>query len=257
MPALNEIIDAPVAQALPYIYHRVMGSAAGGLALTCFVLVITFFCSVSITVTSSRSTWAFARDNALPYSSIWSRFSQKHDCPIQALALMTLVQMALGLISLGSTSAFNAFISVGVIALSIAYAIPIILSMKGSRKEVRQARWQAKSLLGWAVNILALAWIVLEIVLFALPAAQPVTSVSMNYAAVVFVGLSLLTVAWYFIHARHGKFYFTQFVRQEDMPNNLRSLPWTPSYRLCRRTHQDVGKLSRCTWVSSAAYFTR
>jgi amino acid transporter len=205
MPALYEIIDAPVAQALPYIYHRVMGSAAGGLALTSFVLVITLFCSVSITVTSSRSTWAFARDNAIPYSSFWSRFSQKHDCPIHALALMTLVQMALGLISLGSSSAFLAFISVGVIALAIAYAVPVVLSMMGSRREVQQARWKASGLIGWAINIAALSWIALEIVLFALPAVQPVTSVSMNYAAVVFVGLSLLTVAWYFIHARHGK----------------------------------------------------
>lgn len=205
MPAISDIINAPVAQALPYIYHRVMGTAAGGLALTSFVLVITFFCSVSITVTSTRSTWAFARDNAIPYSSFWGRFSKKHDCPIQALALMTGVQMLLGLVSLGSSSAFAAFYGVGVIALSIAYAIPIILSMMGSRKEVQQARWQAKSAIGWTVNGLALAWIALEIVLFAMPATQTVTSVSMNYAAVVLVGLSVLTVAWYSIHARHGK----------------------------------------------------
>jgi hypothetical protein len=98
-----------------------------------------------------------------------------------------------------------AFISVGVIALAIAYAVPVILSMMGSRKEVQQARWKATGLLGWAINIAALAWIGLEIGLFAMPATQPVTSVSMNYAAVVFAGLSLLTVAWYFIHARHGK----------------------------------------------------
>lgn len=205
MPSLSEIINAPVGQALPYIYHQVMGSAAGGLVLTTFILVITLFCSISITITSSRSTWAFARDNAIPYSSFWSRFNDKHDCPIQALGLLTLVQMVLGLISLGSTSAFLAFISVGVIALAIAYAIPLILSMRARRTEVKQARWHAPGNLGWYLNAVALAWIAFEIVLFAMPPVLPVTPISMNYAAAVFVGLAVLTVLWYFIHARKGK----------------------------------------------------
>jgi len=39
-----------------------MGSPGAGLALMFLVLVITIFCSISITVAASRCTWAFARD---------------------------------------------------------------------------------------------------------------------------------------------------------------------------------------------------
>lgn len=49
--------------------------------------------------------------------------------------------MLLGLINLGSSSAFLAFVSVGVQALALAYAIPIGVSLFTGRKEVNKARW--------------------------------------------------------------------------------------------------------------------
>lgn len=65
MPALEDIVNAPVGQALPYIFQTVMGTPGGGLGLTVLVLVITVFCSISITVAASRCTWAFARVSEL------------------------------------------------------------------------------------------------------------------------------------------------------------------------------------------------
>lgn len=57
MPPLADVIQAPAAQALPYIFNLVMDSPGGGLALIFLVLVITLFCSISITVAASRCTW--------------------------------------------------------------------------------------------------------------------------------------------------------------------------------------------------------
>jgi len=71
LPPLVDVIAAPGAQALPYIFHVVMGSPGGGLALIFLVLVITLFCSISITVAASRCTWALARDDV----------SDMHSCP--------------------------------------------------------------------------------------------------------------------------------------------------------------------------------
>ncbi|KAI0131893.1 amino acid/polyamine transporter I [Xylariales sp. AK1849] len=204
MPALGDIIsNAPLQQALPYIYLRVMGSPGGALALTVLVLVITLFCSISITVAASRCTWAFARDNAVPLSRIWSKIDERHGTPIWALVLTTVVQMLLGLIYLGSTSAFNAFVAVGVIALAVSYGIPITLSMINRRSGVNSARWTLGPTIGWTVNIIAVAWIAFELILFSMPTAIPVTEVTMNYAIVVFVGFMAISAIWYFIHARH------------------------------------------------------
>ncbi|KAH8682537.1 amino acid/polyamine transporter I [Xylariales sp. PMI_506] len=202
MPALSDILEAPVAQALPYIYGVVMGSPAGGLGLTVLVLIITLFCSISITVAASRCTWAFARDNAIPLASLWARVDERHGTPIWALVLTTVVQMLLGLINLGSSSAFLAFVSVGVIALAVSYGIPIAISVFHGRREVSVARWNVGRVAGWTANVIALAWISFEVILFSMPTALPVTESSMNYAIVVFLGFMALSAIWYAVYAR-------------------------------------------------------
>ncbi|KAM7198438.1 Amino acid permease domain containing protein [Naviculisporaceae sp. PSN 640] len=207
LPPLEEIFEAPVAQALPYIFGRVMGSPGGGLALTLLVLVVTFFCSISITVAASRCTWAFARDKAIPLSRVFSKVDKTFDTPIWALALLTIVQMLLGLINLGSSSAFLAFVSVGVIALAVSYAIPVVISMYHIRREVNNARWTMGPVIGWPVNILAVLFIAFECVLFSMPAIIPVDEVTMNYAIVVFFGFMFLSAVWYLVYAHKGEFF--------------------------------------------------
>lgn len=205
MPDLQEILSAPLGQALPYVFIRVVGSQAGALTLIALVLVITLFCSISITVAASRATWAFARDNAIPLAKVWSKIDHRHGTPIWALALTTVVEMLLGLIYLGSSSAFNAFVSVGVIALAVSYGIPIALSMARKREGVNTAPWRFGDTFGWIFNIVALSWILFELVLFSMPPAIPVTSSTMNYAIVVLFGFMTISAIWYFAHARHGR----------------------------------------------------
>ncbi|KAJ6131054.1 hypothetical protein N7523_001514 [Penicillium sp. IBT 18751x] len=206
MPPLEDIINSPGGQALPYILHRVMGSPGGGLALTFLVLVITLFCSISITVAASRSTWAVARDDAVPLARLWATVHPGLGVPVWSLALLTVIQMLLGLINLGSSSAFTAFVSVGVIALAVAYAIPISLSLFYGRAEVKHAPWNCGRLIGTIANVIALAWIAFELVLFSMPTALPVTPVSMNYASVVFVGFMAISGIWFLIYARKCEF---------------------------------------------------
>lgn len=202
IPPLQHVINAPAAQALPYIFHIVMGSPGGGLGLNFLVLIITLFCSISITVAASRTTWAFARDDAMPLSKIWARVNPRLGVPVWSIVLLTIIQMLLGLINLGSSSAFTAFVSVGVIALATAYAIPIALSLWNGRREVMKAQWNCGRIVGPIVNVIALCWISFELVLFSMPAVLPVTKVSMNYASVVFAGFMAIAVAWYAVHAR-------------------------------------------------------
>ena len=205
LPPLADIIAAPSAQALPYIFHTVMGTPGGGLGLMFLVLGVTMFCSMSITVAASRTTWAFARDDAIPLSRLWSKVSDGLGVPFWALVLVTVVQMLLGLINIGSSSAFTAFVSVGVIALAVSYAMPIGLSLWYRRVQVSQARWNCGPIIGTTANIAALCWIGFEVVLFSMPTALPVTDVSMNYASVVLCGFLAIAAVWYGIYARKGE----------------------------------------------------
>lgn len=214
LPPLADITTAPYGQALPYIFQAVMGSNAGGMGLLFLVLGVTLFCSLSITCAASRCTWAFARDKALPLHHLWSRVHHKTGVPLNALTLCTVVQALLGIINIGSTSAFTAFVSVGVIALAISYAIPITISLLHRRKEVNSARFTCGHLLGTIVNVIAVAWILFQLVLFSMPTVLPVTSVSMNYASVVLAGFIVIAAAWYFVQAHKGMFYNYQHLPQ-------------------------------------------
>lgn len=126
--------------------------------------------------------------------------------PVNALGLVTIVQMLLGLINLGSTSAFTAFVSVGVQALALAYAIPIAISLLNKRDQVLKAKWNLGRIVGPIVNAIALLWIAFEMVLFSMPTALPVTSTTMNYASVVLVGFGAIAAVWYVVHSRKCKY---------------------------------------------------
>jgi hypothetical protein len=113
--------------------------------------------------------------------------------------------MLLGLINLGSGSAFTAFISVGVIGLAVSYAIPIGISLWYKRREVSKARWNVGPVIGPVANVVSLLWIAFEVVLFSMPTVLPITPVSTNYASVVFIGFLVISAIWYLVHARIRK----------------------------------------------------
>jgi amino acid transporter len=203
LPPLGDILSAPYGQALPYIIYSIMGSKTGALVLMIMIHFVTLFCAIAIATAASHSTWAFSRDNALPLAGLWTRTIA--DRPIYSLTLVTAIEMLLGLINLGSSSAFTAFASVGVIALAIGYLVPIAISLFTGRKEVAHAKWNVGSFIGTAANIGAVAWILFELVLFSMPTALPVTEVSMNYASVVLVGFAGLSGLWYAVSGRNSK----------------------------------------------------
>jgi amino acid transporter len=231
MPPLEDIILAPSAQAIPYIFHIVMGTPGGGLGLTFLVLGVTMFCSISITVAASRCTWAFARDNAIPGAKLFAIVNKKLGVPVWAIALTTVVQMLLGLINLGSSSAFLAFVSVGVMALAISYAIPIAISLLWNRRvEVNQAKWNCGPVIGPIVNVIAITWIAFEVVLFSMPTALPVTSITMNYASVVLVGFMAMAAGWYFIYAKRGESPHTFSLQCTNRLQSIKVRPLQTAY---------------------------
>lgn len=138
------------------------------------------FCAISISCAASRATWAFARDKAIPFHAHFSKISPHlTDVPVNALLLSTTIQLLLGLIYLGSSTAFNAFVGVAVMCLGASYALPVAISLVGGRREVADAPF-GLGRLGAAVNAIAVLWIAFAIVLFSMPANVPVTRVTMS-----------------------------------------------------------------------------
>ncbi|KAK7448418.1 hypothetical protein VKT23_013681 [Stygiomarasmius scandens] len=202
LPDISILLSVASGQPIALMFELIMGNKGGGFGLWFIIFGIGIFCAISICCAASRATWAFARDKAIPLHGFFSKVNlHLSDVPMNAYLLSTSIQLLLGLIYLGSSAAFNAFVGVAVICLGASYAIPIGMSLWHGRKDVKDSpyslgRW------GYLINGIAVVWILFEIVLFSMPAVIPVTQSSMNYASVVFVGFAVISAIWYMINGR-------------------------------------------------------
>ncbi|KAI0020316.1 amino acid/polyamine transporter I [Xylariomycetidae sp. FL0641] len=195
LPDIQELIV--LAQPVPTILKSAVGSAGGAFGLLIPLLVLAIMCGIGCTTATARCVYAFARDGAIPGSGWLKLVNPKLDVPFNSMMASMAVEILLGLIYFGSSAAFSAFSGVGVIALTAAYAAPIIISMLEGRKTVQTAHFKLGKL-GWFCNFWAIAWTLLAIPLFSMPTSVPVVDpTAMNYASVVFVGFVVLSAGWY------------------------------------------------------------
>lgn len=141
LPPIAEVLGSPTGQPLPVILKSAIGNSGGAFALTIPIIVLGILCGIACTTASSRCTWAFARDGAIPGSTWWKKVNAKLDVPLNAMMLCMVVEILLGLIYFGSVAAFNAFANVGIVFLTLSYVMPVIASLIGGRKHLKQGHY--------------------------------------------------------------------------------------------------------------------
>ena len=153
LPNIQDIILLP--QPVPAIIKSAVGSSGGAIGLLIPLMVLALLCGIGVTTASSRCTWAFARDGAIPGSKWWMKVNHRLDVPLNAMMLCMVVEIVLGLIYFGSTAAFNAFSGVGVICLTASYATPIAISMFTGRRQVKTGNFYLGKF-GYFLNIVSI-----------------------------------------------------------------------------------------------------
>jgi amino acid transporter len=93
-----------------------------------------FFCTVACMTSTTRMLFAFSRDGAVPGSRYWSKLSTKrvpvHGVVLSAIVAVILTAPALVKVDINGAPvpvAFFAVVSIGVVGLYVAFAIPIFL----------------------------------------------------------------------------------------------------------------------------------
>ena len=130
--------------------------------------------------TSSRMTYAFARDGGLPASPFFAKVHPKLELPLNALYLTTACVVIFGCIFLGSSSAFNAIISASVVALGVSYAIPPAINCLRGRQMLPDRAFVLPGPFGWFCNLLGIAYVIVTTVLFLFPPELPATGSNMS-----------------------------------------------------------------------------
>ena len=195
--------------AVSVIFSQALTSKWGGT-----VLLISaagqFFCTVACMTSTTRMLYAFSRDGAVPGGRYWSRLSSKrvpvHGVVLSAVIAILLTLPALVKVDIGGAPvpvAFFAVISIGVIGLYVAFAIPIYLRWKAGSSFV-PGGWTLGPRYRW-MCLLAVAEIVLTSVVALFPTSAggvPFTHgfawKYVNYTPIVVLGaLLLLWIAWH------------------------------------------------------------
>lgn len=75
-PDLESVLGSKFGQPMAQIYYDALGKN-GALGFMSFLMICQFMMGISIIVASSRQTWAFSRDGALPFSTFFRKISVK------------------------------------------------------------------------------------------------------------------------------------------------------------------------------------
>jgi amino acid transporter len=175
-------------------------SRAGVNGLTAIILIPVIFSNILFNASTARRTYAFARDNGLPFGDWLSKVDPKRKIPVNAIGVSCFISALLSLINIGSSTAFNAIISLNVAALMFTYAISmscVIYSKIFHPERLPPRRWSLGRM-GLAVNIIGLVYVIFALFWSFWPATASITVDNFNWSIVIFVGVFVISNLIYF-----------------------------------------------------------
>lgn len=189
----------------PFIWVFRQAVSTGGInALTILILVLVVASNISFNASTSRQTFAFARDKGLPFHGWIGAVHPTLHIPANAVALTCIISCLLALINIGSNAAFNAFISLQVSALMFSYMVSIscVLYRRMFQPELLPpARWSLGKM-GVPVNAFGVAYSLFAFFWSFWPNGTPVDATSFNWAVVLFLVTMVFCAVGYWVQGR-------------------------------------------------------
>jgi amino acid transporter len=210
--------------AVAVIFNQAMSSRWVGLVL----LISTagqFFCTVACLTSSSRMLFAFSRDRAVPGWKYWSSLSANRVpahgvviCGVIAALITLPALVAVDVNGAPSPVAFYAVVSIGVVGLYLAFAVPIYYRWRAGDSFI-QGSWNLRAHYKWMAPV-ALAEITVTSIIALFPTSLGGAPWDPSFAwkyvnyTPLLVGGTLLAL-WIFWHASVKK-WFTGPIKQID-----------------------------------------
>jgi amino acid transporter len=135
------------------IVDMALGNHAAVAVLGLTVLAM-WFCGLAAFTSVSRTFFALARDNGMPFSRIWSRVSVTRKTPAAAIWLSA----AFAFLAMVYSGAYSVVTSISVVGFYLSYLIPIYLGWR--RKDIwisKRGPWHLGNASN-AINGLAILW---------------------------------------------------------------------------------------------------
>ena len=203
--AIDNVLASPTGFPFMGIFIGATKSNAATTVMSALIIFIAIAAAAAGVTSTSRTLWAFARDDATPFHHWLSNVNKKSQVPVRAVMVVTILQMLLGFIYLGNTTAFNAILAMAIIGVYASYLLPICYMLIHGRPKLGHhvsGSFKLSKVVGVALNVISIAWLCLVIVFSTFPSVMPVTPQNMNYSIVVMAGWLFFGLIYYVLAAR-------------------------------------------------------
>jgi amino acid transporter len=224
VPDVQGTADA-AGNAVIYIWTESLGEALAEFLLL-IAVVAQLFCGTASVTSASRMMFAFSRDRAVPFSTLWRKVAPNR-VPVNAVTAISVLAWALMIPTLANgVVGYAVGTSIAVIGLYIAFALPIILRIKaGDRFE--PGAWTLGKHYKW-ISPIAVGFIAVASLICLMPMSpkgifgnEEFTWESVNYAPITVGGALVLFGGWYLLSART---WFTGPVREAGSEEELKTI---------------------------------
>ncbi len=168
VPNFGAVISGKDADPVSTVFQDAFGPV--GFRVVMAVVLISFFsCALSLQAAASRLVYSYARDDMMPASHLFRRFSERRHVPPYALALAATIPALIIIGSKVSTDALTKIISFAALGIYLGFMMVVLAAL---RARLRGWKPSGKFTLGrWGllVNVVAIVYQVLAAVNMAWP----------------------------------------------------------------------------------------
>jgi len=225
IPSIDDALNDPTGYPFIYVFQLAM-PPNGTIVMVVLIMVLLMVGNISYQASTARQTFAFARDHGLPFARWIGKVDHRVHVPVNAVLLSAAFTLLLSVIYVGSSSAFNAMLSLQLNALLCTYCISItcVLYRRITAPHLLpKARWSLGKY-GIFINTCSIAYSWTTFFWCFWPNSTPVDTSSMNWAVVMFMGTLAIALVYYFTTARHhykGPVTFTEAYRSHQQLERL------------------------------------
>lgn len=156
---------------------------------------------VSVLTSASRLTWSFARDGGFPFGAYFAHVDAYWKVPARALWLQAVIISLVGVLYLFANTVLQAILSVSTIALTVSYAMPIVVLLIVGRDKLPPGEFRLGRL-GPLINGVSIVYCAITTVFFFFPTEPNPAPSDMNFAIAVFGVMLVVSIGFWVVQGR-------------------------------------------------------
>jgi choline transport protein len=209
-----DVLDSPLGAYIQVFFNSTKSEGATT-AMVSVVIFMVGFGNLTMIATASRQLFAFARDEAVPFSGWFAHVKPGWDVPFNSIMTTFITTSLLSLIGIGSPVALNSILSLTSVAILTGYVASIgcIIWRRWTKMPLLPSKFDLGKW-GLAVNIISMIFLIVFLVACFFPPQPNPTPDTMNWSILLYMITVIGSLVYFVLFARHKYAGPVEYVRK-------------------------------------------